>query len=274
MTGPGPARRILALGGGGFANAVEDWPLDELVPKLSARRRPRMCLLPTASGDPEHQIERFYRAFGPLGCELSHVSLFRLSGRPPNLRRHLLAQDVVYVGGGSMLNLLALWRVHGLDRWLCEAWELGVLLCGVSAGAMCWFEAGITRTFGLPGPAAGLGLLPGSLSVHHAGDPARAGEYRVRVAAGMPGGYAADDGVGLLFEGSELARAVTSRPGALAWSVKLEKGRLAQRPIEPVLLSAEGRPGGSVPASIAEYREAAQRRSSVRRNSLRAIPPV
>ena len=274
MTRTEPARRILALGGGGFANAVEDWPLDEVVPTLSARPRPRMCLLPTASGDPEDQIEHFYRAFGPLDCELSHVSLFRLSGQTPDLRRHLLSRDVVYVGGGSMLNLLALWRVHGVDKVLCEAWELGVMLCGVSAGAMCWFEAGITRTFGLPGPAAGLGLLPGSLSVHHSGDSARAAEYRARVAAGMPGGYAADDGVGLLFEGRKLAQAVTSRPGALAWRVTLEDGRLTQRAIEPARLGAEGRPGATVPASIAEYREAAQRRSSVRRNSLRSMPPV
>ena len=274
MTGPGPARRILALGGGGFANAVEDWPLDELVPKLSARRRPRMCLLPTASGDPEHQIERFYRAFGPLGCELSHVSLFRLSGRPPNLRRHLLAQDVVYVGGGSMLNLLALWRVHGVDSLLAEAWQKGVALVGVSAGSMCWFEAGISRTRGAPSPAIGLGLLPWTLSVHDASDPKRRAEYRTRIAEGMPGGFAVEDGVGLLFADDELAEAVSARPGARAYRVALEGSQVVERPIEPRLLTAERTDPLPEPVSITEFREAAQLRSRSSRNSLRSSPPV
>jgi dipeptidase E len=270
-----PPRRILALGGGGFTSSVEDWPLDELVLTLSPRERdtPRICLLPTASGDPEDQIDRFYGAFRAMGCELSHVSLFRLGSTQMNLREHLLSRDVIYVGGGSLLNLLALWRVHGVDALLLEAWENGVTLCGVSAGAMCWFEAGVTRTHGQPGRARGLGVLPGSFSVHDASDPRRRAEYRQAVAAGMPGGYAAEDGVGLVFTGRELAEVVTARHGARAYRVRMRDGRLEETPMEPRLLGGRDAAEVEEPISIVEFREA-QRRSRPSRNSLRSNPPV
>jgi dipeptidase E len=268
-------RRILALGGGGFSGSVEDAPLDEYVVTLAASERPRICLIPTASGDPEAQIARFYGAYEPLGCELSHVSLFRLGSRPVDLRDHLLSRDVIYVGGGSMLNMLAVWRVHGVDALLAEAWQRGVALVGVSAGCMCWFEAGITRTRGVPGPAAGLGLLPFTISVHDGNDPARNAEYRKRIAEGMAGGFAVEDGVGLLFEGGDLAEAVSARPGAGAHRVELRGGRVVQEVIEPRLLGASGDDGASLePVAISEFREAAQRRSRPSRNSLRSTPPV
>ena len=268
-------RRILALGGGGFTSSAEDWPLDELTLELGDSDRPPVCLLPTAGGDPEDQIARFYDAFGPLDCEPSHISLFRLGGQGVDLRRHLLSQDVIYVGGGSMLNLLALWRVHGVDSILSEAYQRGIVLCGVSAGAMCWFDAGVTRTHGEPGPATGLGLLPGALSVHDSTDPQRRAEFRDQVAAGMAAGWAAEDGVGLLFEDGVLAEAVSARRGARAYRVRRDAGgRAVEEQIEPRLLvgDAAGRP--ATPVSIAEYREAAQRRSSSSRNSLRSRPPV
>jgi peptidase E len=264
---------------------VEDSPLDEYVLTLAGSRRrlrsglstadrPRVCLIPTASGDPEAQIDRFYRAFEPLGCELSHVSLFRLGSHPMDLREHLLSRDVIYVGGGSMLNLLALWRVHGVDSLLAEAWQRGVGLVGVSAGSMCWFEAGITRTRGTPGPAIGLGLLPWTISVHDGSDPKRRAEYRTRVAEGMPAGFAVEDGVGLLFHGTELAEAVTARPSARAYRVELEGSQVVERVIEPRLLASDG--GGALPdpVSITEFRETAQRHSRSSRNSLRSSPPV
>ena len=273
MTADGTPRRILALGGGGFTGSVEDSALDEFVVSLGVRARPRVCLLPTAGGDAQEQIDRFYRSFGPLDCELSCVSLFRLGGSSLDLREHLLSRDVIYVAGGSMLNLLALWRVHQVDTLLEEAWRAGVALCGVSAGTMCWFESGITRARGDPGPATGLGLLPGSASVHDASDPRRRAAYREAVAAGMAGGYAIEDGVGLLFAGRELAEAVSSRPGAAAHRVELDGGGVVEHRIEPRLLPQE--PGHAVPEplAIAEFREA-QRRSRSRRNSLRSIPPV
>lgn len=263
-------RRILALGGGGFTSSAEDWPLDELTVELADTAAPAVCLLPTAGGDPEEQIARFYDAFGPLDCELTHVSLFRLGTQAVDLRRHLLSRDVIYVGGGSLLNLLALWRVHGVDSILSEAYQRGVVLCGVSAGAMCWFDAGVTRTHGAPGPVTGLGLLPGTLSVHDSTDPQRRAEYRDQVAAGMAAGYAAEDGVGLLFEDEALVEAVTARRGARAYRV----WRGGEEQIAPRLLEGDesGRP--AEPVSIVEYREAAQRRSRSSRNSLRSRPPV
>jgi peptidase E len=268
-------RRILALGGGGFTSSAEDWPLDEYVLTLAERARPRICLLPTASGDPEDQIDRFYRAFEQHGCDLSHVSLFRLGSHDIDLRGHLLSRDVIYVGGGSMKNLLALWRVHGVDSLLSEAWQTGVALCGVSAGAMCWFECGVTRTHGRPVVAQGLGLLPGSNSVHYGSDPERRRVYREQIAAGAPGGWAVDDGVGMLFAGRTMVEAVTARENVHAYRVEASGGEIVEREVEPRLLAANGRPvSGEEPISILEYRQAAQRRSSSSRNSLRSRPPV
>ena len=151
----------------------EDAALDEYVLSLAPAREPRICLLPTAGGDSEEQIRRFRIAFGDRLCETSVLSLFRLGPPPVPLREHLLSQDVIYVGGGSMVNLLALWRAHGLDAILREAWQAGIVLAGLSAGSMCWFEHGITNSHGHPAPAAGLGFLPGSNSVHYDGEPER-----------------------------------------------------------------------------------------------------
>ncbi len=181
---------------------------------------------------------------------------------------------MIYVGGGSMLNLLALWRVHGVDSLLAEAWQKGVALVGVSAGSMCWFQAGITRTRGTPGPAIGLGLLPYTVSVHDASDPQRRREYRERIGAGMRGGFAIEDGVGLLFEGTGLSEAVTARQGARAYRVGLEGSAVVEHPIDPRLLTSNGDGALPDPVSITEFREAAQRRSRSSRNSLRSRPPV
>ena len=124
--------------------------LDDYVRSLAPAREPRICLLPTAGGDSEDQIRRFHTAFDDQLCEPTHISLFRLGSRPVPLREHLLAQDVIYVGGGSMINLLALWRAHGLDEILREAWQAGIVLAGLSAGSMCWFEWGVTKSIGAP----------------------------------------------------------------------------------------------------------------------------
>ena len=147
------------MGGGGFTAGTVDPALDELVLRLTGRPRPRLCLLPTAGGDSEHQIRRFYETYGDRLCEPSHISLFRLGRHPVPLREHLLAQDAIYVGGGSMVNLLAIWRAQGLDTILREAWQSGVVLAGLSAGSMCWFEWGVTTSSGAPAPLPGLGFL-------------------------------------------------------------------------------------------------------------------
>ena len=172
------------MGGGGFTMEPGNPALDDYVRSLAPAREPRICLLPTAGGDSQDQILRFHAAFDDQLCEPTHVSLFRLGSRPMPLRDHLLHQDVIYVGGGSMVNLLALWRAHGLDDVLREAWQAGIVLAGLSAGSMCWFEYGVTTSTGRPGLTRGLGFLPGSNSVHYDGEPERRPFYLDAVARG------------------------------------------------------------------------------------------
>jgi dipeptidase E len=251
------------MGGGGFTMEPEASVLDDYVLSLAPAREPRICLLPTAGGDSEEQIRRFAIAFGDRLCEPTHVSLFRLGHRPVPLREHLLAQDVIYVGGGSMINLLALWRAHGLDAILREAWQAGIVLAGLSAGSMCWFEGGITNAHGHPAPAAGLGFLPGSNSVHYDGEPKRRPAYLEAVASGaLPPGYGVDDSVGLLFRGTRLAEVVAARPAARAYRVTAADGAAREHELEPRVL-ARGRHdlAGAVPHDIGELRllHAAQR---------------
>src|SRR5258705_3656777 len=119
-------------------------PRDDSVLSLNKRKRPRVCFLPRASGAADHNVVRFYRHFHSGICEPSHVSLFRRDCGPGKVREHLLSQDLIYVGGGSILSLLGVWRAHGIDADLRAAWESGVILCGVSAGSLCWFAGGLT----------------------------------------------------------------------------------------------------------------------------------
>src|SRR3954453_16006714 len=132
-------RQVVAFGGGGFSQESGNPLLDYYVLGLTGTPNPLVCFLPTASGDADHYVGRFYRAFGPERCEPSHVSLFRrergCAGGP--FAEHLLAQDVIYVGGGSVLGLLGAWRAHGVDEVLAEAWRRGIVLCGPSAGSLC-----------------------------------------------------------------------------------------------------------------------------------------
>jgi dipeptidase E len=230
---------ILAMGGGGFTMEPDNPALDDFALSLAPVPEPRVLFLPTASGDPASQIAAFHDRYGSRPCRPSVLSLFRLHGSERTLREIVLEADVLYIGGGSMRNLLAIWRAHELDRLLREAWERGIVLAGLSAGAMCWFGGGVTRSSGPPAPIAGLGLLPGSLTVHADGEPERLPVWLDAVRSGLlPGGWAADDGVGLLFEGTELTRVVSSRPGAAAMRCDAIEGELVRRRIEPELLAA------------------------------------
>lgn len=230
MTSRPRTPRIVAIGGGGFGSTGRDHALDAYIAELAGPDRPLICLLPTASGDPKEQIARFNATFRRLGCSPSHLALFRLGEQPEvEVREHLLAQDAIYVGGGSLANLLAIWRTHGLDEVLREAWEAGILLCGVSAGSMCWFQAGVTRSHGEPRPTRGLGFLEGSNCVHYANDAARRPAYHAAMLAGaLPGGWGVPDGTALVFEATRLVEAVTARPGADAYRVDLVDGEVVE----------------------------------------------
>jgi peptidase E len=249
---PAEQRRIFAMGGGGFTMEPSNPLLDDFVLSLASSRtsprtrEPRILFLPTASGDTTAQIAAFHARFADRHCVAEHLSLFRLHELRRPLEEIVLSQDALYVGGGSMRNLLAIWRAHELDRLLISAWRRGIVLAGISAGAMCWFEGGITRSSGRPEPLSGLGLLEGSLTVHADGEPERLPVWLEAVRDGvLPGGWSLDDGVGLLFEGTRLRRIVSSRPGASAQRVDQVAGELVRNRLAPKLL------GANVPTVVA-----------------------
>ena len=259
----GDPRRILTLGGHEFSGRDRDRAICDLILGLPQRRHPRVCLLPTASGDPAEQTAAFYNAFADRQCEPSDLSLFRLGRKPVAVRDHLLAQDVIYAGGGSMANLLAIWEVHEVGAMLSLAWRKGIALAGQSAGAMCWFAAGITRSSGASQPAAGLGMLPGSLCVHYRNEPDRRLAYLAAIGAGtMPPGHALDDHTGLVWHGTAIAEAVSSVPGAHAFRVDRVDGRGVERALPARGLAPA--PAGEVPADIAEFRREQRERRRVR----------
>ncbi len=230
------SRQIVAFGGGGFSMEPGNTLLDDYVLGLTGAARPKVCFLPTASGDADHYVVRFYRAFSPERCEPSHVSLFRREHGVGDLGEHLLTRDLIYVGGGSVVSMLGAWRAHGLDVVLRDAWERGVVMCGLSAGSLCWFAQAVTAFHGPPAAVDGLGLLPWSNCVHFRAEPERCAAYRRMLAAGMAPGYAAEDGAALHFEGERLARVVTSRPGARAHSMRWTGTRVVRRPLAATYL--------------------------------------
>lgn len=198
--------------------------LDDYVLSLTGVENPKVCFVPTASGDADHYVVRFYRAFDASRCRPSHVSLFRRERGFGDFGEHLLDQDLIYVGGGSVLSLLGAWKAHGLDEILAECWRKGVVLCGLSAGSLCWFSEAVTAFHGEPERVQGLGLLPYSNCVHYNGEPERRVGYQRMVAEGMVDGYAAEDGAALHFVGNDLDRVIASRPGAKAFRVDGQAG--------------------------------------------------
>jgi dipeptidase E len=212
------AVHIVGLGGGGETEEQRA-KLRRYVVDVAGKERPRICFVPTAVGDDSASIVTFYERHAGLG-ELSHLKFFPYP--PDALREFTLAQDVLVVSGGNTANLLAIWRAHGFDRIVREAWEAGVVLTGGSAGMICWYEACVTDSFGLQleGLRDGLGFLPGSACPHYDGEQLRRPRYRELVDGGFPPGIAADDGVALRYEGTELAEIVTARPGARAYRVE------------------------------------------------------
>jgi dipeptidase E len=193
-------------------------PLWEYVLGLSGRPRPRLLFVPTASADdPRYTVDVYERFRGR--ADVSHLTFFPWP--PDDLCKRTLEQDVIVVSGGNTANMLAIWRVHGFDRILREAWESGIVLCGGSAGAICWFEACVTDSFGpqLEGMRDGLGFLPGSACPHYDGEELRRPRYTELVRDGFPPGIAIDDLAAVRFDGTVLMEAVTTREGAGAYRV-------------------------------------------------------
>jgi peptidase E len=240
------------MGGGGFTMEPGLPALDAFVLALAPVRRPRVLFVPTASGDLREWCDGFLRTFGAWECEPRVLPLFDLADLGQTVESLVLSQDVVYVGGGSMVNLLAVWRAHGVDELLLEAHRRGTVLAGVSAGAMCWFEGGVSYATGSPAPLDGLGLLPGSFSVHARQAPERGAVQRAAVAAGrLPDGWSADDHCGLLFVDGKLQEAVAGRVNAGARRVERQPdGTVAEtelpvRRLAPVTRSADAPGAGA-----------------------------
>ena len=216
-------KQIIALGGGGFSMEPDNLLLDQYILQQSPHPNPKVCFLPTASGDDDRYICRFYTAFTQLPCRPSHLSLFR----PPaeGVSAVLKRQDIVYVGGGSTTNLLAIWKTWGLDKLLKQAWENGTILCGLSAGSLCWYEEGLSDSVvpGQYGKIECLGFLKGSHCPHYDGEKERQSVYRQLISSrDLSAGIAADDGVALHYAGDSLKAVVSSRPLAKAYRVSVE----------------------------------------------------
>jgi peptidase E len=225
------APTILATSGGLKAgrrvnyefNALTDYAID-----LSgiAGRAPRVCFLASAQGDNSAAIRNLYDAAQIRGLAATHLALFPMPN-VDDIEALLLAQDVIWVAGGSVAGLLAMWRLHGVDAAMRTAWEAGVVLTGVSAGSICWHAGGTTDSFGpdLRSVTNGLGFVPYSNGVHYDSEAQRRPLFQRLIADGtLPAGYATDDGVGLLYRGTEFVEAVAERDDAAAYFVEAQGG--------------------------------------------------
>ena len=225
MTADAPT--ILATSGGlrpGSRSRVEFAPLTDYAIELSGvtGRAPRVCFLATAQGDDRATIGTLYEAAQLRGITASHLAAFPMP-TIADVTGHLLDQDVIWVLGGSVAGLLAMWRLHGFDNALHTAWQAGVVLTGISAGSICWHVGGTTDSFGpeLRPITTGLGFVPYSNGVHYDVEPQRRPLFQRLIADGtLPAGYATDDGAGVLYRGTEFVEAVGEVDGADAYRVE------------------------------------------------------
>ena len=240
---PADTPTILATSGGVGAADRISWgvgPLTDLAVDLSGveGRAPKVCFLGTACGDSPALVRDFYAAAQARGFHGSHLQLFTMPN-VEDITAHLLEQDVVWVWGGSVAGLLAMWRLHGVDEAMRAAWEAGVVLTGVSAGSICWHAGGTTDSFGptLRPITDGLGLLPFSNGVHYDSEEQRRPLFQSLVADGtLPTGYATDDGAGVLYQGTEMVGAYTERAGAGAYLVERDGDRAVETELDVVRL--------------------------------------
>lgn len=256
-------RQVLAIGGGGFSVAGRPTPLDDYLLSLPGLECPRLCFVPTASGDDAAYLDRFYTSFAQRRCTLTHLALFQRDRR--DLRELLLEQDIIFVGGGNTVNLLAVWRAHGVDMVMREAYQRGVVLAGISAGALCWFEGGTTDSFSDLVPLHdGLGILSGSVCPHYSLDSARQTLYHQAIRDGLKPGLAIDDGAAAHYLDEQLAQTVGEVQGCACHAVAIlsgsvEETRLPTRYLSPRSASAESGQGWSVqrvtPESLATMDE-------------------
>ena len=233
------AQNIVAIGGGSLNEDRQTQLIESYILKLTGKADPRVCFIGTASGDKPVNIVRFYNVFSSDRCRPSHLEL--IDRKVSDLGAFLLDQDVIYVGGGNTAAMLAVWRQHGVDAILNEAWLQGIVLCGSSAGANCWYEASTTDSWGLPlQPLTdGLGFISGSFCPHYDAEATRRGMYQLAVSEGaLPTGIAADNCVAVHYEGTDVAAFVSSTPTARAYRVDQTDTGFSETEIVPRFLGA------------------------------------
>lgn len=220
-------RKILAMGGGGFSMEPGNLLLDQFFFSLAEKKKPNVCFIGTASGDAESYTDRFYEYMKDHDVNSSHLSLFRAP--MGSLRDYVLSKDVLYVGGGNTRNLMTLWREWGLDKILVEAYNSGVVLGGLSAGGLCWFEEGVTDS--IPGALTKIScmnLISGSFCPHYDGEEDRRPSYQKLILSGLKSGLACDDSAAVYFENEKLVEAVSSVKTASAYKVSAVNGEIRE----------------------------------------------
>ncbi len=229
-------KRKLIYAVGGWKTPKDGLPLMRYFVSLTGKPNPKVCLLPTASGDSAESIVSWYDLMNKLDCRPRHLRLFHPSGID-NWEEVLMDMDAIYVGGGNTLNMLAIWKEQGIDKVLRKAWEKGIVLGGGSAGAICWFAQGCTDS--RPGKLSaidGLGWLPGSACPHYDHEKRRLAVNDLVLSGEFKDGLAIDDGAAVLYEGDRLLRAVSSLPKAKAYVVKRQDGKADVTPMETEFL--------------------------------------
>lgn len=216
-------KQIIAIGGGGFSVEPENPLLDVYILNQSSKIKPKICFIPTASGDSSNYISSFYDFFDEQDCEPSHLSLSNPQTR--DVESFILEKDIIYVGGGNTRDLLSLWEEWGLDHILKKAWNQGIILAGISAGSICWFEEGVTDSYGDKlEPIKCLGFLKGSNCPHYDEETNRRQSYHELLAnSKIKGGIATDDGVALHYVEQEISNIISSRPHSKAYHVYFDK---------------------------------------------------
>lgn len=234
-----PTRRILAIGGGTYSGA--DRPLPKYLLTLTGKKDPVVYYLPTAAGDAPPGIVRWYEVMNEFECRPRHLKLFSDSKTLKNFEAKLLAADAIFVGGGNTMNMLAVWKAHGMDKILRQAYERGVVLAGESAGMICWFDAGVTDSRASKLTALEcLGFLKGSACPHYTFEKDRKPSYHRMLTSGeLKDGVACDDGAAILYENEQLAKVVAASAKARAYRVRLENGKVVEESLKVEYLGAK-----------------------------------
>jgi len=228
-------RHIIALGGGSFSQQIGISPIDRYILSLSGKQYPKIAFLPTAAGDSTTYVHKFYDSFSRADCLMSHYSIF--GNNHLDIRSYLLEQDIIYVGGGNTFNMLTLWKARGVDTILRECWERGIIMCGISAGSLCWFRAGNTDSFGTMDKIECMSWLPFSNSPHYDTELTRRPNFYELIRTNqIPAGYGVDEGVALHFQDQNLFKVIAEKTEARAYWIEVKNGQVVEDTIVPEFL--------------------------------------